>query len=94
MLYQFSGIEFKHIAAHTGLQDKHSLGNEVADLLANQAIGYVPCKINSKKIYLNVSYAQKDIAKSFGAKWDPKKKKWYSLCDNPNLKELQNLFKI
>ena len=29
-------------------------------------------------IYLNVSYDQKDHAKSLGAKWDAQKKKWYA----------------
>lgn len=28
-------------------------------------------------IYLNVSYAQKDSAKSNGAKWDATRKQWY-----------------
>ena len=32
---------------------------------------------NSKN-YLNVPYAEKDTAKSLGAKWDPAKKKWYA----------------
>jgi 8-oxo-dGTP pyrophosphatase MutT (NUDIX family) len=31
----------------------------------------------SNRTYLNVSYAQKDIAKAAGAKWDADKKKWY-----------------
>jgi hypothetical protein len=29
------------------------------------------------KTYLNVSYAQKDIAKSHGARWDSNSKRWY-----------------
>ena len=29
-------------------------------------------------IYLNVSYDQKEHAKSLGAKWDAQKKKWYA----------------
>ena len=29
-------------------------------------------------IFLNVAYAQKDHAKSLGAKWDAQKKKWYA----------------
>lgn len=28
-------------------------------------------------IYLNVPYAQKDIAKANGARWNPSVKKWY-----------------
>ena len=33
-----NNIEFKHILAHTNLQDCHSIGNNKADLLARQAI--------------------------------------------------------
>ena len=33
--------------------------------------------VNSK-IYLDVPFAQKDDAKSLGARWDPSKKKWYA----------------
>ena len=28
-------------------------------------------------IYLEIAYAQKDEAKPFGARWDPKEKLWY-----------------
>jgi len=31
-------LEFKHIKAHTGKQDTHSIGNEMADKLANMAL--------------------------------------------------------
>lgn len=30
------------------------------------------------RVYLNVSYAEKDSAKALGAKWDPGQKKWYA----------------
>ena len=33
--------------------------------------------MQSTRIYVNVSYAQKDEAKSKGAKWEPQYKKWY-----------------
>lgn len=33
-----TNIKFKHIKAHTGKQDRHSLGNEGADMLATLAI--------------------------------------------------------
>ena len=33
-LYQNNDIEFRHIHAHTGIKDEHSLGNEQADYLA------------------------------------------------------------
>ena len=33
--------------------------------------------MNNTKTYLNVSYAQKDVVKALGARWDPAHKKWY-----------------
>ena len=33
--------------------------------------------MQSSRIYVNVSYAQKDEAKTKGAKWEPQYKKWY-----------------
>ena len=98
LLYKNSGVEFMHINAHTGRQDVHSLGNEQADKLAVLAIDNKLNKTNSKisiknnifdaRIYLNVPYAEKEHAKSLGAKWDPKNKKWYSMKLNNNLNEL------
>lgn len=35
----------------------------------------------NSKVYLNVPYAEKDAAKTLGAKWDPAKKKWYAPAD-------------
>jgi len=35
-----------------------------------------------KKYYLNVSYQEKDQAKSVGAKWDAVAKKWYIMDEN------------
>jgi len=69
-----SNVFFQHIRSHTGKQDIHSLNNEEADKLANKAIG-----IESKapKIYLGVSYGNRDLAKEMGAKWDGKRKLWY-----------------
>lgn len=34
--------------------------------------------MSSAAIYINVSYDEKEKAKSLGAKWDPQKKKWYA----------------
>ena len=72
-------IVFHHIDAHTGLQDRHSLGNENADRLANLAIGQTHCpyQTKQKKIYLNVPYGEKDEAKGWGARWDAGRKKWF-----------------
>lgn len=33
--------------------------------------------MQSSRIYVNVSYAQKDEAKTKGSKWEPQYKKWY-----------------
>lgn len=85
-------IIFKHINAHTGGTDVLSLGNDGADRLANLAIGRDPSSDENAKIYLKVPFAKKDEAKGLGAKWDPKKKKWYCMGSNPNKTELVTLF--
>ena len=92
MFSQLDNVYFHYIAAHTGLDDEHSRGNEGADRLANLAIGVSECpyankskKLGSqKKIYINLPYAEKDEGKKLGTRWDPKKKKWYIL---PSLDE-------
>jgi len=38
----------------------------------------IALKMQESKIYLNVPYAEKDAAKALGAKWDSKKKQWYT----------------
>jgi ribonuclease HI len=70
-----SNVHFMHIKAHTGKEDIHSIGNDHADRLANMAIGVSKCPYN--RIYLDVPYAERESAKKRGAKWDPKKKKWW-----------------
>lgn len=76
---KYNNIKFKHIRAHTGLEDEHSIGNEHADKLANLSIGVESCPYQriKSKIYLNVPYDEKDEAKKLGAKWDKSKKRWY-----------------
>ena len=76
---KYNNIQFKHIRAHTGLEDEHSIGNEHADRLANLSIGVESCPYQriKSKIYLNVPYDEKDEAKKMGAKWDKSKKRWY-----------------
>jgi ribonuclease HI len=85
----FTNIKFIHVKAHTGLTDKHSIGNEHADRLANLAIGVTSCPYqkSKNKIYLNVPYEEKDEAKKKGAKWDKSKKRWY--IDPKNRYKLQ-----
>ena len=84
-------IKFKHVLAHTGLKDRHSVGNAGADHLANIAIGATECpykeKKDSRRIYLDVPYIRKDEVKKFGARWDPKKKKWYMMTSLPESKK-------
>ncbi len=36
---------------------------------------------NATRIYLTVPFAEKDAAKSLGARWDSDKKQWYFLSD-------------
>ena len=76
---KYNNIKFKHIKAHTGLEDEHSIGNDHADRLANLAIGVESCPYQriKSKIYLNVPFDEKDEAKKLGAKWDKSKKRWY-----------------
>jgi len=83
-------VRFQYIPAHTGKQDIHSLGNDGADKLANNAIGLEQCPYN--KVYLEVPYIRKDEAKALGAKWDPKKKKWYATESCENTKTLITMF--
>lgn len=76
-------IKIHHVDAHTNNTDEHSIGNKGADRLANLAIGHTDCPYNKsgemkdEKVYLNISYSDKDKAKTLGAKWDINKKKWY-----------------
>jgi ribonuclease HI len=72
-------VYLKYIAAHTGLQDVHSIGNEQADKLANFSIGVIETndKKTLKKIYIKLPYSEKEEGKKLGCRWDPKKKKWY-----------------
>ena len=97
MFDTYKNLSLMHINSHTGKQDKHSLGNEEADKLANLAITKSSSlysnvsQYKAKKIYLKVKYENKDEAKLYGAKWDPLKKKWYYMSNltNDKIKQLQ-----
>ena len=80
-------IKLKFIRSHTGYKDKHSLGNEKADELASISIGNNNKNNNYKKIYINVPFVKKNDAKTHGAKWDRKAKKWY-IMNNSSRKEI------
>tara|TARA_B100001287_G_scaffold275576_1_gene283576 strand:- start:25086 stop:25715 length:630 start_codon:yes stop_codon:yes gene_type:complete len=86
-------INFMHIKAHTDNKDIHSIGNDGADRLANKAIGLDSCPYTTpEKIYLNVSYHEKDNVKALGGRWDPKKKKWYIFDDNVEKNNILELY--
>ena len=68
-------IKLNHVYAHTNKEDKHSIGNKMADKLANLSLGIEKCPY--EKTFITISYSNKDEAKKLGAKWDLKKKSWY-----------------
>ena len=94
----YPNVKLEHIRAHTGLTDELSLGNEGADRMATEAIGLKSCphtdKQQKQKYYLKIPYSEKEVGKKYGAKWDPKKKKWYyeGLSTDTNFMKLMELF--
>lgn len=89
-------ISYKHIQAHTDRTDRHSIGNYNADKLANSCLGIIKktdSNNESNKIYLKVSFSQKDDAKSKGARWDANSKKWYIYENYDNIKNKEYLLK-
>lgn len=85
-------VKFVHVMAHTDGTDIHSVGNDGADKLANQAIGLEQCPYSDKRVFLQVPFAQKELAKSLGARWEPSKKLWYTSQNNPNRASLEQQF--
>jgi ribonuclease HI len=93
-------VKFHQVLGHTGGTDLHSVGNDGADRLANEAIGLTSCPYadakphtsSTSKIYLDVPFARKDEAKALGAMWDPAKKKWYMKEGNKDRVELLEKF--
>lgn len=59
---------------------------------SNQPFNQVKETNQKKKIYLKVTYKDKDNAKTLGARWDNDQKKWYIYNDNENLDELVEKF--
>jgi hypothetical protein len=47
------------------------------------APGVRPGEIVDGRLYLNVSYAEKDEAKRLGARWDPQRRLWHVAADTP-----------
>ena len=88
-----SNVKFIHIMAHTGKTDIHSIGNDGADKLANNAIGLSECPYEKNtKIYLKVPFAKKDIIKGLGGRWDASKKLWYIHENNIKKEEILSQF--
>jgi ribonuclease HI len=90
-----TNVKFIHVKAHTDNTDIHSLGNQHADRLANQAIGLDICPYNqeiSTKIYLDVPFIKKDEVKKKGGIWDSTNKKWFVRSDNKYKDELITMF--
>ena len=71
-------VKFIHVRAHAE-----------ADRLANLAL---PKFAIPNRIYLNVAFAQKDMAKQLDCKWDVNKKKWYIYDDNHKKDVIISLF--
>jgi len=69
--------------------------NENKYLLKNSERGKTYC-YNCKfaKIYLNVSYEEKEHAKLYGAKWDLEKKKWWIYKGDKNYDYLIKKYKL
>lgn len=88
-----TNVRFIHVRGHTGGQDIHSIGNDGADKLANQAIGLTSCPYAKEtQVYLNVPFARKDEAKGLGARWDAAKKKWCIGGEHKNREVLVGMF--
>ena len=84
-----TNVSFIHVKAHTGKDDIHSIGNAEADRLATLPF---PKFVIPNRIYLNVAYEKKDMAKQLDCKWDVNKKKWYIYDDNKKKDIIMNLF--
>jgi ribonuclease HI len=86
---ELPNVSFIHVRAHTGKTDEHSIGNAEADRLANLSL---PQMTIPNRIYLNVNFSQKDMAKQLDCKWDVNKKKWYIYDDNHKKDVIISLF--
>lgn len=97
---KYKNLQFEHIKAHTDNDDIHSIGNEMADRLANKAIGLEECPYldNSSKIYIDTHYLNKNKIKLLGGKWDKIEKKWYinnknGILDDKDVKIIKDFFR-
>jgi ribonuclease HI len=91
MYKNINNVKFIHIMAHTGNNDIHSIGNDGADKLANQAIGLEHCPYS--KLYLDVPFSKKNEIKTFGGRWDSGKKQWFIFHNNKEKTKILSKFK-
>jgi ribonuclease HI len=84
ILYEtFTNIELIWVKGHSG-----EPGNEYVDgactYFIEKSSQHKKKIVNDgdEKIYITVSFSEKDEAKSLGAKWDATKKKWWILSEN------------
>ena len=89
-LYKNINIKFMHIKAHTNNTDIHSIGNDNADKLANQAINLKECPYT--KIFFNIPYNKKEEFKKLGGLWDSNKKKWFVYESNKNIFDIKKTY--
>ena len=78
--------EQKQTAVRQNNYQKYSRNNN------QQNNGYQQQVDPQDRIYLRVPYAEKDEAKSYGARWDPARRQWYidSSIDTTSLKKWMN----
>lgn len=67
--------------------------NKLQELEIEYSLSCKTEKNVENKIYLNVSYKDKDYAKKLFALWDSNAKCWYTMADNKNNNELLKLYR-
>ena len=72
-MYTSKNTLISRITALTGKNSKEFISKSVKEL----SILYDELSSDENKIYINVPYKEKDLAKILGAKYDGEKKMWY-----------------
>jgi len=95
LVSKFENIKLEWVKGHSGNKGNEYVDSGCTYFITKENINntnppkneYIELeKKNPSKIYINCPYSDKDEAKSLGAKWDMKEKKWYITP------ELQDLF--
>lgn len=60
------------------MEEEKKQKEDLLDMLRQQQPRSVQSTESKDRIYLNVPYNKKDVAKELGAWWDPKAKKWFA----------------